>query len=117
VGGEAHGGYSAPFTMGFLPTALERCGELISLTLGSGDELYRVGGGSVLHSDLADIEELLRSTSGFKNGLRSLPASTSLSYACSIAPCGGENRARWLPKVRHVPQLVGENPSTIGWYL
>jgi hypothetical protein len=112
-----HGGYGAPFTMGFLPTALEWRGELVSLTLGRGDELYRVGDGGVLHSDLADIEEALRSTSGFKNGMRSLSASTSRSYAGSIAPCGSENRARWLPMVRRVPQLVGKNPSTIGRYL
>jgi hypothetical protein len=97
--------------------ALERRRELISLTLGSGDELYRVGGGGILHSDLADVEELLQSTFSFKNGMRSLPASTPCSYASSIAPSGSENRARWLPKVRRVPQLVGENPSTIGQYL
>jgi hypothetical protein len=117
TGDGGHGGYGAPFTMGFLPTALEWRGELVSLTLGRGDELYRVGDGGVLHSDLADIEEALRSTSGFKNGMRSLSASTSRSYAGSIAPCGSENRARWLPMVRRVPQLVGKNPSTIGRYL
>jgi hypothetical protein len=76
-----------------------------------------VGSGGVLHSDFADIEELLQSTSGFKNGTRSLLASTSHSYARSIAPSGGENRARWLPKVRRVTQLMGENPSTIDQYL
>jgi hypothetical protein len=103
--------------MEFLPTALERRGELVSLTLGSGDELYRVGGGGVLHSDLADVEEPLWSTSVFMNGMRSLPVSTSCFYAGSIAPNGGENLARWLPTVRCVPQLVGENPSTIGQYL
>jgi hypothetical protein len=103
--------------MGFLRMALERRGELVSLTLGSGDELYRVGSDDVLHSDLADVEELLRSTSDFKNGMRSLSVSTSRSYAGSIAPSGGENGARWLPKVRRVPQLLGENLSTIGRYL
>jgi hypothetical protein len=110
-------GYGAPFTTGFPPTALKQCRELISLTLGSGDELYRVGGSGVLHSDLAHIEEPLRSTSGFKNGTTSLPASTPHSYDGSIAPSGSENQARWLPKVWRVPQLVGENPSRIGRYL
>jgi hypothetical protein len=38
-------------------------------------------------------------------------------YAGSIAPSGGETRARWLPKVWRVPQLVSKNPSTIGRYL
>jgi hypothetical protein len=112
-----HGGYGAPFTTWFLPTASEQCGELVSLTLGSRDELYWVGGGNILHYDLADVEEPLRSTSGFKNGMRSLLASTSHFYAGSIAPSGSENRARWLLMVWRVPQLVGENPSTIGRYL
>jgi hypothetical protein len=103
--------------MGFLPTASERRGELISLTLGSGDELYRVGGGGVLHSDLADVEEPLRSTSGFKKGVRSLLACTSRSYVGSIAPSGGKNQARWLRPIRWVPQLMGGNPSTIDRYL
>jgi hypothetical protein len=97
--------------------ASEQRGEFSSLTLGSGDELYRVGGYGVLHSDLADVEDLLWSTSSFQNGTRILPASTSRSYAGSKAPIGGENRARWLPTVRRVPQLVSKNPSTIGRYL
>jgi hypothetical protein len=77
--------------MRFLRTALEQHGELISLTLGSGDGLYRVGNSGVLHSDLADDGELLRPTFGFKVRIGSLPASTSRSYADSIAPSGGEN--------------------------
>jgi hypothetical protein len=71
--------------------ASEQLGEFSSLTLGSGDELYRVGGDGVLHSDLADVEDLLWSTSSFQNGTRILPASTSRSYAGSKAPIGGEN--------------------------
>jgi hypothetical protein len=112
-----HDGYGAPFATRFLRTASERCVELVSLTLGSGDVLYRVGVSHVLHSDLADGGELLRPTFGFKTWTGSLPASTSHSYAGSIAPSGGENRDRWLPKVRRVPQLVGKNPSTIDRYI
>jgi hypothetical protein len=41
--------------------------------LGNRDELYRVGSDDVLHSDLADVEELLRSTSDFKKRTRRLP--------------------------------------------
>jgi hypothetical protein len=73
--------------------ASERRGERVSLTLGSGDKLYRVNSDGVLHSDLASVEEPLWSTSDFKNGTRSLPVSTSRSSASSIAPSGGENRA------------------------
>jgi hypothetical protein len=51
----------------FLPMALEQRGELISLTLGSGEGLHRVGDGGVLHSDLANGWELLRCLSGSKN--------------------------------------------------
>jgi hypothetical protein len=85
--------------------ALEQRGELVSLTLGSGDGLYRVGGGGVLHSDLADGGELQRPTFGFKTWTGSLSVCTSHSYASSIAPSGSENRAGWLPKVHRVPQL------------
>jgi hypothetical protein len=46
--------------MRFLHTASERRGKLVSLNLGSGDGLYRVGGGGMPHSDLADGGELLR---------------------------------------------------------
>jgi hypothetical protein len=28
-----------------------------------------------------------------------------------------ENQVRWLPRVQHIPQLVGKNPSTIGRYM
>jgi hypothetical protein len=40
---------------------------------------------------LAGDEELLRSTSSFKNGTRSFPMFPSFSLADSIAPKGGEN--------------------------
>jgi hypothetical protein len=39
---------------------------------------------------LADVEELLWSTYGFKNGRRSLLASTPRSYAGSMAPISDE---------------------------
>jgi hypothetical protein len=39
---------------------------------------------------LAGVKELLQSTSGFKNGMRSLLASTSRSYADSMAPISDE---------------------------
>jgi hypothetical protein len=79
--------------------------------------LYQVGGCGILHSNMADDGELLWPTFGFKVGTGSLPACTSHSYAGSLAPSGGGNRARWLRKVWRVPQLVGENMSTIGRYI
>jgi hypothetical protein len=48
------------------------------------------GGGSFFITTLAGVEELLRSTSSFKNEMRSLLASTSRSYAGSLAPIGDE---------------------------
>jgi hypothetical protein len=73
------GGYGAPFTTRFLPTALEQRRELISLTLDSGDGLYRVGGDGILHSDLADGGEILQTAFSFKIWMGSLPASTPRS--------------------------------------
>jgi hypothetical protein len=54
-----HGGSDDPFAMRFLPTVLERHGELILLTLGSGDGLHQVGNSGVLHSNMANGGELL----------------------------------------------------------
>jgi hypothetical protein len=47
--------------------------------------------GGFFVATLADDEELLRSTSGFKNGTRSFPPFPSCSLAGSIAPKGGGN--------------------------
>jgi hypothetical protein len=37
------GSYGTPFAMRFLPTASERLGEHVLLTLGSGDGIHRAG--------------------------------------------------------------------------
>jgi hypothetical protein len=44
------------------------------------------GGSDFFVATLASVEELLWSTFGFKNMTRSFPASTSRSYADSMAP-------------------------------
>jgi hypothetical protein len=48
------------------------------------------GGGGFFIATMASVEELLQSTSGIKNGLRSLLASTSCSYNGSMVPIGDE---------------------------
>jgi hypothetical protein len=48
------------------------------------------GGGGFFIMTLAAVEELLRSTSSFKNGMRSLLVSTARSYADVMAPIDHE---------------------------
>jgi hypothetical protein len=48
------------------------------------------GGGGYFIATLGGVEELLRSTFGFKNGTRSLLVFSSCSYAGSMAPIGDE---------------------------
>jgi hypothetical protein len=48
------------------------------------------GGGGFFITTLTGVEELLQSTSGFMNRMRILLASTSRSYASSMAPIGDE---------------------------
>jgi hypothetical protein len=74
----------------FLPTAPHWQEELDSLTFRRQRSTGTSGGSGFFVATLAGIEELLRSTSSFKNGLRSLPASTSHFYAGSMAPISDE---------------------------
>jgi hypothetical protein len=49
-----------------------------------------LGGGGFFVATLAGVEELLRYTSDFKNGMRILPTSTTRSYAGSMPPIDDE---------------------------
>jgi hypothetical protein len=48
------------------------------------------GGGGFFVATFTGVEGLLCSTSGFKNEMRSLPVSTTRSYASSMAPIDDE---------------------------
>jgi hypothetical protein len=80
----------APFLMRFDPTdAAQRGNSPRGSSSGKGRSRVRNGGFFIV--TLAGDEELLQSTSGFKNRTRSFPSFPSWSLAGSIAPKGGEN--------------------------
>jgi hypothetical protein len=69
--------YGAPNQIPFLPTAPHGQEELGPLTVRWQWSMRTSGSGGFFIATLTGVEELLRSTSDFKNGMRSLPASTS----------------------------------------
>jgi hypothetical protein len=62
-----------------------------SLSGEGGQGWSRVHDGGLFVVTLVGDEELLRSTSGFKNRMRSFPPFPSCSVASSIAPKGDRN--------------------------
>jgi hypothetical protein len=78
--------YEAPNRALFLPTAPHWQEQLGSQTFRRQRSTETSGGVGFFVMTLAGVEELLRSTSGFKNRTRSFLASTCRSYADSMAP-------------------------------
>jgi hypothetical protein len=80
--------YGAPNRAPILPTTPHWQEELDPLTFRWQLSTGTSGSGCFFVATLVGVEELLRSTFGFKNRMRSLPVSTSYSYAGSMAPIG-----------------------------
>jgi hypothetical protein len=83
--------YGVPNRLLFLPKAPHRHDELVLLTFRRQQSAGTSDGYGYFVATLAGVEELLRSTSGFKNVRRSFLVLPSSFSSCQFAPKGGGN--------------------------